>query len=130
LKYGFSQKLFGYFYHSSCMKQAKRHHLQIDSKAIKQEYRAILTRAKDIGKSRLMSSYCMGAYFIALNRNTTLSRRNVMPCIRTASPLISCSTRSWEMQTAISMRRSFQPGKSGLPTPINTNTKMTGSLTS
>lgn len=55
------------------MKQAKRQHLQIDSKAIKQEYRAILTRAKDIGKSRLMSSYCMGAYFIALNRNTTLS---------------------------------------------------------
>lgn len=51
----------------------KRQHLQIDSKAIKQEYRAILTRAKDIGKSRLMSSYCMGAYFIALNRNTTLS---------------------------------------------------------
>ena len=63
MKYGFSQKLFGYFYHSSCMKQAKRQHLQIDSKAIKQEYRAILTRAKDIGKSRLMSSYCMGAYF-------------------------------------------------------------------
>ena len=55
------------------MKQAKRQHLQIDSKAIKQEYRAILTRAKDIGKSRLMSSYCMGAYFIALNRNTSLS---------------------------------------------------------
>jgi len=26
------------------MKQAKRQHLQIDSKAIKQEYRAILTR--------------------------------------------------------------------------------------
>lgn len=73
MKYGFSQKLFGYFYHSSCMKQAKRQHLQIDSKTIKQEYRAILTRAKDIGKSRLMSSYCMGAYFIALNRNTTLS---------------------------------------------------------
>ena len=73
MKYGFSQKLFGYFYHSSCMKQAKRQHLQIDSKAIKQEYCAILTRAKDIGKSRLMSSYCMGAYFIALNRNTTLS---------------------------------------------------------
>lgn len=55
------------------MKQAKRQHLQIDSKTIKQEYRAILTRAKDIGKSRLMSSYCMGAYFIALNRNTSLS---------------------------------------------------------
>lgn len=73
MKYGFSQKLFGYFYHSSYMKQAKRQHLQIDSKTIKQEYRAILTRAKDIGKSRLMSSYCMGAYFIALNRNTTLS---------------------------------------------------------
>ena len=39
----------------------------------KREYRAVLERAEDIGKSRLMSSYCMGAYFIALNRMNKLS---------------------------------------------------------
>lgn len=76
------------------MKQAKRQYLQIDSKAIKQDYRAILTRAKDIGKSRLMSSYCMGAYFIALNRTQPYPRRNVMPYTRMDFPPISCSTRS------------------------------------
>lgn len=73
MKYGFTQKLFGYFYHSSCMKEAKQRHISIDSRAIKKEYRGVLERAEDIGKSRLMSSYCMGAYFIALNRKTKLS---------------------------------------------------------
>ena len=73
MKYRFTQKLFGYFFHNSCMKQAKTQHLSLDSKAIKNEYKAVLERADDIGKSHLMSSYCMGAYFIALNRNTTLS---------------------------------------------------------
>ena len=55
------------------MKQAKTQHLSLDSKAIKNEYKAVLERADDIGKSHLMSSYCMGAYFIALNRKTSLS---------------------------------------------------------
>lgn len=73
MKYGFTQRLFGHFYHNSCMKQAKAQQLSLDSTAIKNEYKAVLTRADDIGKSHLMSSYCMGIYFIALNRKTTLS---------------------------------------------------------
>lgn len=73
MEYGFTQKLFGYFYHNSCMKQAAKQQLDIDKEAIKQEYVSIIKNAKDIGKSRLMSSYCMGAYFIALNRKTPLS---------------------------------------------------------
>ena len=73
MEYGFTQKLFGYFYHNSCMKQAKAQNLSLDSKSIKGEYEAVLERADDIGKSHLMSSYCMGAYFIALNRKTSLS---------------------------------------------------------
>ena len=55
------------------MKQAAKQKLNINKKAIKQEYVSIMKNAKDIGKSRLMSSYCMGAYFIALNRKTPLS---------------------------------------------------------
>ena len=73
MEYGFTQKLFGYFYHNSCMKQAAKQQLDIDKEAIKQEYVSIIKNAKDIGKSRLMSSYCMGAYFIALNRKTSMS---------------------------------------------------------
>lgn len=38
--------------------------------AAKKEYRAIIRRAKDIGPSRLLSAYCMSAWFIALNRST------------------------------------------------------------
>lgn len=34
------------------------------------EHKAVVARAKDIGKSKLMSSYMMGAYFIAMNRST------------------------------------------------------------
>ena len=108
MKYGFSQKLFGYFYHSSCMKQAKRQHLQIDSKAIKQEYRAILTRAKDIGKSRLMSSYCMGAYFIALNRNTTLSPEECYALYKKAiasglTPILCCGETLEQREMGVTM---------------------------
>lgn len=39
-------------------------------KAVKTEYKNTVLRAKDIGKSRLLSAYMMAAYFIALNRNT------------------------------------------------------------
>ena len=51
MEYGFTQKLFGYFYHSSCMKQAAKQKLNINKKAIKQEYVSIMKNAKDIGKS-------------------------------------------------------------------------------
>ena len=90
MEYGFTQKLFGYFYHSSCMKQAAKQKLNINKKAIKQEYVSIMKNAKDIGKSRLMSSYCMGAYFIALNRKTHCHRKPAMNCTRTAYLPTSC----------------------------------------
>ena len=51
MEYGFTQKLFGYFYHNSCMKQAAKQQLDIDKEAIKQEYVSIIKNAKDIGKS-------------------------------------------------------------------------------
>lgn len=37
---------------------------------IDDDYRLDVLRAKDIGKSRLLNAYFMGAYFIALNRGT------------------------------------------------------------
>ena len=48
MEYGFTQKLFGYFYHNSCMKQAKAQHLSLNSKAIKNEYKAVLERADEL----------------------------------------------------------------------------------
>ena len=42
-------------------------------KAIRQEYRAVMQRASDIGSSnKLLSSYLLAAYFIGMNRSTRL----------------------------------------------------------
>ena len=112
------------------MKQAKRHHLQIDSKAIKQDYRAILTRAKDIGKSRLMSSYCMGAYFIALNRNTTLSPEECYAMYKDGLSANQLFHKVMGNADSYLDAKKLPARKSGLLTPINGNTKMTGWLTS
>ena len=43
-------------------------------KDVKQEYKAIILRAKDIGTHNLfITSYAMGAYFLAMCRKTDLS---------------------------------------------------------
>lgn len=73
LRKNFNTKLYGWFYESSCKEQLKKRYGVETVKTVKKEYRAVIGRAKDIGKSKLMSAYCMGAYFIALNRNTGLS---------------------------------------------------------
>lgn len=73
MKESFDTKLYGWFYGSSCKKQLKNQFSNAVVKAVNKEYKAIIHRAKDIGKSRLMNAYCMGAYFISLNRNTGLT---------------------------------------------------------
>lgn len=69
----FNTKLYGWFYGSSCRKQLKQRFSAQTYQKVGHEYRKIIRNAKDIGKSRLMSAYCMGAYFIALNRVTGLT---------------------------------------------------------
>lgn len=73
MKENFNTKLYGWFYGSSCKKQLKQRFSAQIYREVNCEYRTIIRNAKDIGKSRLMSAYCMGAYFIALNRITKLS---------------------------------------------------------
>lgn len=53
MEYGFTQKLFGYFYHSSCMKQAAKQKLNINKKAIKQEYVSIMKMRKTLANPDL-----------------------------------------------------------------------------
>lgn len=69
----FNTQLYGWFYGSSCKKQLKQRFSAQMYKEVKFEYRKVIRNAKDIGKSRLLSAYCMGAYFIALNRITGLT---------------------------------------------------------
>lgn len=73
LKENINTKLYGWFYGSSCKKQLRQRFSVFTHKNVNLEYRSIIRGAKDIGKSRLMSAYCMGAYFIALNRVTKLT---------------------------------------------------------
>lgn len=70
MKENFNTKLYGWFYSQSCKKQLKEQYGSQMSKSVKRKCSSIIRRAKDIGPSRLLSAYCMAAYFIALNRNT------------------------------------------------------------
>ena len=67
----FSAWMFKHFYHSAVKAELKRRGFpQSTADKIISEYDKIAARAKDIGKSRLISSYTMGIYFIAMNRRT------------------------------------------------------------
>lgn len=74
MRYGLAERLYGRFYHGACMRAMRReapgssYASRETRRKIMKEYAAILRRAKSIGKSPLVSAYCLGAYFIALNR--------------------------------------------------------------
>ena len=59
------------FYHSAVKAELKRRGFQKNTaKKIIKMHKEIMNRAKEIGNSRLVSSYVMGSYFIAMNRST------------------------------------------------------------
>lgn len=71
MKNTFSVRLIYHFYHNAVKAELKRRGFPKNtSRKIAKEHKIILDRAKDIGKSNLLSSYIMGSYFIALNRST------------------------------------------------------------
>ena len=71
MKNTFGVKLIYQFYHSSVKAELKRREFSKDvTKKSANEHKRIVERAKDIGNSKLLSSYIMGSYFIALNRST------------------------------------------------------------
>lgn len=74
MKNTFSVRLIYHFYHNAVKAELKRRGFPKNtSRKIAKEHKIILDRAKDIGKSNLLSSYIMGSYFIALNRSTSRS---------------------------------------------------------
>lgn len=71
MKNTFGVKLIYQFYHNSVKAELKRRGFSKDvAKKIAKEHEQIVERAKGIGNSKLLSSYIMGSYFIALNRST------------------------------------------------------------
>ena len=74
MKNTFSVRLIYHFYHNAVKAELKKRGFPKNtSRKISKEHKIILDRAKDIGKSNLLSSYIMGSYFIALNRSTSRS---------------------------------------------------------
>lgn len=65
-----STRIYGWFYSHACKKQLKAQYGGQMLKECRKEYRSAIRRAKDIGPSRLLSAYCMAAWFIALHRST------------------------------------------------------------
>ena len=64
-------KIIYHFYHHVVKAELKRRGFSKDvARKIGEEHHKIIQRAKDIGNSRLLSSYIMGSYFIAMNRST------------------------------------------------------------
>ena len=71
MKNTLSVKMVYHFYHSAVKKELKRRGFSKDiPEKIGEEHKKIIKRAKDIGRSRLLSSYIMASYFIAMNRST------------------------------------------------------------
>ena len=67
----FGVKMIFHFYHSVVKAELKRRGFPKEvAKKIEEEHGKIVARAKDIGKSKLLSSYIMASYYIAMNRST------------------------------------------------------------
>ena len=61
----FSVKMIFHFYHSVVKAELKRRGFPKEvAKKIEEEHGKIVARAKDIGKSKLLSSYIMASYYI------------------------------------------------------------------
>ena len=71
MKESVNVKIIYHFYHHVVKAELKKRDFPKDVvRKIDEEHHKIIQRAKDIGNSRLLSSYIMGSYFIAMNRST------------------------------------------------------------
>ncbi len=74
MKYSFKTRFYGHFFHSLCKPRYKSAGVTGNNiSRIVKEYKNITLRAKDMNDEKLLSSYIMGVYFIAMNRSTGLS---------------------------------------------------------
>ena len=77
MKYSFNAWFYGHFFHSLCKPQYKAAGVKKSNiRKIVKEHKAITIRAKDMNDEKLLSSYIMGIYFIAMNRCTGLSPKD------------------------------------------------------
>lgn len=70
MRYSFKAWFYGHFFHSLCRPHYKSAR---DALSVVKEHKAITLRARDMNDEKLLSSYIMGIYFIAMNRCDGLS---------------------------------------------------------
>lgn len=74
MKYSFKVRIMGYIFHSACKKEYVKQGITKQAAGdIMTEHKRIVKRAKDMNDEKLLSSYIMGIYFIAMNHCTGLS---------------------------------------------------------
>jgi hypothetical protein len=74
MKYSFKAWFMGHFFHNACQKGYKEHGVSKAARVkIQLEHKRITLRAKDMNDDKLLASYIMGIYFIAMNRCSGLS---------------------------------------------------------
>ena len=79
MKESVNVKIIYHFYHHVVKAELKKRDFPKDVvRKIDEEHHKIIQRAKDIGNSRLLSSYIMGSYFIAMNRSKKTMKCFVM----------------------------------------------------
>lgn len=123
-------KMIYHFYHSAIKAELKKRGFSKDiPKKIDKAYEEIVKRAKDIGKSRLLSSYIMTSYFIAMNRGTGKSAEENYEIFRDGL----CASKLFhkvigDVDQYLDPKK-MPEGYNGLQTAMSINTKMTGSLT-
>ena len=85
MKNSFKKWFMGHFYHGAMKAEYQKRGLSREEvNGIIQEHKKIAKRAKDMNDDKLLASYMMGIYFIAMNRRTGLSPEENYEALRDA----------------------------------------------
>ncbi|MBP3271489.1 MAG: L-2-amino-thiazoline-4-carboxylic acid hydrolase [Ruminococcus sp.] len=84
MKYTFKAWFTGHYFNIACKKGYKAHGVSSSATEIPSEYKKICLRAKDMNDEKLLMSYLMGIFFIAMNRHTGLSAEDNYKIIENA----------------------------------------------
>ena len=99
-------------------------------KKIKEEYKQILLRADDIGaNNKLISSYVLAAYFIAMNRCTGLDAQKNYEILEAGMRKSKMLKLMMGDSKTISAKRTWKAAGPGRKQLTSANIKMTGSWT-
>ena len=73
MKLSFKARFMGHFFHNALKPEYKTRNIPKSAVSdIAKEHKLIAARAKDMNDEKLLASYLMGIYFIAMNRHTGL----------------------------------------------------------